>query len=133
MHPFVIFCNPKQSNFSKPLLFILSFFCQQLNSVTRFSTIIFFIDRFNLGSIRTGKDSFTTFVVFAKIFDCEVRKSRVRVVNDKKVSKISQHWNTAGPSLSQKLYCTFSEHCSMCIVMYCTQRQSSKNSTVHDL
>ena len=42
---------------------------------------IFWLKRFDLGHIWTGKNSFT-FFVFAKIFFCKVRKSSVCVVND---------------------------------------------------
>ena len=41
---------------------------------------IFMLNRFGLGLIRTNKNGFTNFFVFAKIFDCKVRKIRLHAV-----------------------------------------------------
>ena len=52
------------------------------DSVTRFSTILFLAQKIRLGPIRTGKNDFAKFYVFAEFFDRKVRKLGICEVND---------------------------------------------------
>ena len=47
-------------------------------TVSRDFRTFFWLKRFNLDPIGTGENGFMNFFVFAKTFDCKVRKLRVR-------------------------------------------------------
>ena len=86
-YPILKFANilysitPPTKIFFKATLFF-SFFHKLKGTVPRDFLHFLLLKRFDLGPIQTGRNGFVTFLAFAKIFNCKVRKWRVHIVND---------------------------------------------------
>ena len=73
LHKNSVFCVVSNQSFFKIHL---------KGTVSRDFLPLFWLIRFELGPMWTGKNSFLSFFVFAKMLDCKVWKSSVRIVNN---------------------------------------------------